>query len=323
MHTSTFFKLFPPPKFLLMRHAGLEISDDSIHCLEFSYTARGPRVSKFAGVDMPAGTIENGDIKDEKALAGALTDFEKKNGLSYVKVSVPEEKAYLFQTDVPDSDFEAIEQNIESKLEQNVPLSAQDAVFYFDLMPLSVTGGALRASVSVVPRAYIEHLSSLLNAVGMYPVAYEMVAKSIARAVVPGHSDETCMIIHIMDKKTGIDIAAAGVVCFTSTVGSGSGAPDPKSGDAYIQALSKEINRVYGYWTSHESVHSPVSRIILVGKNASLYESKLQNVIVGAHIPVRIADVWQNVIDVDTYIPPVSKEMSLDFAVAIGLAIES
>jgi hypothetical protein len=38
-------------------------------------------------------------------------------------------------------------------------------------------------------------------------------------------------------------------------------------------------------------------------------------------IRTEVADVWQNVFSFDDYIPPINKTDSLDFVVAIGLAI--
>jgi hypothetical protein len=126
--------------------------------------------------------VDGGDIKDEPQFVALLKEFATANALGYVKVSLPEEKAYLFQTEVPSANFSSIAQNIEFKLDQNVPLSAADALFQFDLMPKSVAGETLRASVSVVPRTYVEHHISLLREAHLEPVAFE-VSKKIKQGI--------------------------------------------------------------------------------------------------------------------------------------------
>jgi Tfp pilus assembly PilM family ATPase len=321
MHTSTFFKLFPPPKFMLMRHAGLEISDDAIHCLEYQLHPRGLRIGKFASMEVPDKVIEGGDIKDEKTLASLLLKLDKENGLSYVKVSVPEEKAYLFQTDVPPGDMPTIAQNIEFKIEENVPLSAQDAIFYFDIMPKSVTGGALRASVSVVARAHVEHMIERLRTAGMYPMAFEVVPKSIAKAIIQPKTDSTLMVIHIMNRKTGIYIVSGGVVCFTSTIAwGGRTAGTADVGDVSI--IAKEVHRIYTYWMSHSIATSAISGIVLVGHDAPQYENVLKGAAVEVGLPVSMANVWNNVFSLDHYIPPISRDDSVDYVVAAGLALD-
>ena len=122
MHSSLFFKLFPPPRFLLMKHGGLDISDDAIHFLEYDSTVHGATIGKYACVELPAGCVEDGDIKDGKKLGDALEKLDRAQGITFAKVSLPEEKVYLFQTDVQSTDVKGIVQNIESKLEENVPL---------------------------------------------------------------------------------------------------------------------------------------------------------------------------------------------------------
>jgi len=321
MHQSLFFKLFPPPKFLVMKHAGLDISDDSIHCLEYSGNVPNLRISKFASLDMPSGIFDGGDIKDEKALGDLLSRFDHDHDLAYAKISIAEEKAYLFQTDISSTDTASIAQNIEFKLEENVPLAVADAIFYFDILPMTVTGGQLRASVSVVPRAYIENLTSILRNSGIFPIAFEIVPKSIAEAVLPYGDISTIMIVHIMNNKTGIYIVSGGVVCFTFTASWGSKA-EKNIDSAGIQPLKAEINRIYDYWTSHNPSTSKIERIILVGHDSAKCEAEISKDAKDAGLSVSIANVWTNAFAVDSYIPPISREESLDYAVAAGLAMD-
>lgn len=317
MHSSKFFKLFPPPKFLLMKHAGLDISDDSIRCIEFSSGPKGVHIKKYASVDIPADLIEGGEFKDPEGFRAKLAEFDKQHDLSYVRVSLPEEKVYLFHTEVPSTDPITVEHNIEFKLEENVPIPARDAVFYYDLLPLSVTGGVLRASVSVASRAYIERYSQILSSAGIIPVAYELIPKAIARAIIPEGTSETYMIVHIMKRKVGLYIAAGGVICFTSTI-----AISPDQGASYEQTLSREVNRAYSYWMSHAVFHSTISKIVLVGRTASQYEAPLRGAIVDRPVPVEVANVWQTTLDGTGHIPPLSAVDAHDYAVAAGLAIE-
>ncbi|MEK7646305.1 MAG: hypothetical protein AAB381_01250 [Patescibacteria group bacterium] len=320
---STFFRLFPPPKFLVMRHAGLDISDDEIHCLKYAHSAGGKEIiGTFSALSVPENVIQDGDIKDTQKFTDLLVDFGKKAGLSYVKVSIPEEKAYLFQTNVPGGTINEIRQNIEFKLEENVPLAAADAVFYYDLLPMSVTGGVLRASVSVVPRTYIEHHIELLSKANLFPVSFEVVPKAIARAIVPPHSEETLLILHMMNRKTGIYIVSGGVVSFTSTIGLGSRIQVEEGHPSYTDLLSREIARVYSYWGSREGNTSSISRIVLVGQDAVEHEHALIDASQDIRVPIGVANTWQNTLDLNHYVPPISKNDSLAYVVAAGLAMD-
>ncbi len=318
MSTSLFFKLFPPPKFIVMKHVGLDISDDAIHCLEYSGQIHNARIIKHFSIDLPEGVVDSGNIKDEKALVDILTKLDKDLGLNYVKVSVPEEKSYLFQTDISSTDPVAIAQNVEFKIEENVPLAVPEAVFYFDILPMTVTGGKLKASVSVVPRVYIENIVAILRKSGISPIAFEVVPKSIARAVLPSSSGSTVMIVHLMGKKTGIYIVCGGVVCFTSTVGWGSNSPSDKN----IKILLDEIIRVNEYWSSHNIESSKIEQVIMVGKDSLKYDSDVEEYVSKVGLSVSVGNVWTNAFSVDNYVPPILREDSLDYAISAGLAMD-
>ena len=318
-----FFKLFPPPTFLVMPHAGLDISDDAIRCIEFKRGAHGLFISKYATQILPNGLVSGGDIKDEKEFIKTLSAFVEKNGLTYVKVSLPEEKAYLFQTEVPSTNFSSIAQNIEFKLDQNVPLSATDALFQFDLMPRAITGDLLRASVSVVPNTYVEHYIGILRSCKISPVAFEVVPKSIVAACTPQHSTNTQLVVHIMNTKTGLYIVSEGVVCFTSTINWGSRdlAQVQGADSTTANMLTTEINRVYSYWLTRADVHSGISEIMLVGSHAEECELLLRNHGGEALSRSFLPNVWLNAFDVNINVPQITRAESFEYAVAAGLAL--
>ncbi len=317
-----FFRLFPPPKFMLMPHVGLDISDDGLLCIAYSGFGGARHISLHDRLELAPGLFSGGDIKDEKEFVSRLAEFGKKNGIKDAKISIPEEKSYLFQTDVPSTDQKAIEQNIEFKLEENVPLAAGDAVFYFDLLPRSTTGGSLRASVSVVPRTYIEHYMSLIKSAGIQPISFEIVPKAVARSVVRSGSDRTRIIIHAMTKKTGIYIVSGNVIDFTFTATWGVQGAGENPSLSMATELLRELNRIRSYWQSHGN-GARIEEVVVVGKKASIVESILNSRADADGTPVETADVWRNATDIEKYLPPVTKDESLEYAVAAGLAFDT
>ena len=321
MSTSAFLRVFPPPSFLRIKYAGLDISDDAMHCLHYSGSNRDLKVHSFARIDFPAGLMEGGDAKDPEAFQNILNKFAAEHRINYAKIGIPEEKAYLFQTEVPNVDIHSIRQNIEFKLEENVPLAAEDAAFYFDILPLASKVDVLYASVSVVPKTYVQNRVDTFRKAGIFPIGFEVVPKSIARAMISGHDAKTRMVVHIMDHKTGIYILIGNVVCFTSTIIWGHQTARNSVGIIDVQILTKELNRISLFWTSREVFCSPVEEIILVGKGVSEYESLIQNDLSGNVIPVQTGTTWKNVFNIEKYLPPISYADSLDYVVASGLAL--
>ncbi len=307
-----------------MPYAGLDISDDAIHSLCFGSRFGRTRIKSYGSLELPDGLVRGGDVTDQTKLVERLSVLAKKENLTYVKVGISEEKAYLFQVDVPLLNFNSIRQNIESRLEENVPLAAPDALFYFDLLPALSSGGSLRASVSVVPRTYIEHLTAILRSAGLKPVAFEVVPKALAHVVVASQSTETIMIAHLMNHKTGIYIISGGAVCFTSTLnntGVLGVADDSESKLSAADILVQEIIRINEYWVSRSGSTS-IARVVLVGRDAHLREKELGGTIVGPSIPVVVPNIW-DALSNPGYVPPIKKADSFAYAVTAGLAFPS
>ncbi len=316
MSTKTFFKLFPPPKFLNIPYAGIDISDDAVRCIEYSEGVKGLKLHRYGSRNLNPGIIESGNIIKEKELIDIISSLAKELNIDTVKASLPEERMYLFKTEVPTVSEDQIRHNIEFKLEENVPLSPSDAIFFFDLIPKTnsvdiKTEHSTYASVSVAPRDLVNSYLNVLRSSGLGVVSFEIQPKAIARAVVPVGSSDNHMIVHIMNNKTGIYIVCGGVVCFTSTISLGS------SSD--ISLFQNEIIKVYSYWLEY-GVGGVINKIILSGKEA-LRIGGDSRISPDPRIPVEIAEIWQNAFSNNHYIPPITFEDSLQYVVAAGLAL--
>lgn len=312
MKTSTFFKLFPPPKFLNAPYAGIDISDDAVRCIQFAHVAGEYRVVKYATRPFPAGLVESGHIMDEAKVTAIVADLVRETGISFVKASLPEEKVYLFKTPVPNADSAVITQNIEFKLEENVPLSAADAIFCFEIIPGALADGKPVASVLVSPKKAVETYLDILTSAGLTVISFNMEAQALARSVIETHSTKTEMVVRIMSHKAGVYIVHQGVVCFSSTVAFGDDA-------MAIDVIRKEAKKVYDYWKDHGEGAKEVDHIVLCG--VSKIVTGIGGDVIPLPISVEMGNVWKNIFSPDEYIPPISFGDSLDYAVAAGLAM--
>ncbi len=316
MHPSLFFKLFPPPKFLLMPHAGINISDDAVSFVEYSRPVGDRVIIKYGRFPLPVGLVENGDIKNDEQFVSILTKIVHENDLLYAKISIPEEKAYLFETEIPYGDFNVIRQNIEFKLEENIPIAAQDTVFAFDLLS-GDHAKPWRASVSAVPRMYIEHMTKLLGQAGIISIAFETVPRALAR-VVSYAGMEDFIIIHVMDHKTGVYVISEQAVGFTSTISSGCVESDTS---IYTNALATEVRRVYSYWLGKTKGETVVmKKVIIIGRNSEAIAVDLRDK-VSDIVSVDPASVWRSVLDITRHVPPIDKVDSYYYGPAAGLAL--
>ncbi len=360
MHSEKpFFRVFPPPEIMLMPSVGLDISDHTARFIELKTKAGKIEIGRHGEKTIPDSTLSLGEIKDAAALKTALSALAKENDLSFVRMSLPEEKAYLFRTEVPLLSPEETKENIAFQLEEHVPIGAGDAVFdYVVANPLfGKIGGAMReVVVSVFPREFIEGYVDVLAGAGLTPLSFEMEASAIARSLVPVNNLKTYMIVDFGYKRTGIIIVSRGAVHLSTTVDIGGEALTeaiekklsitrdeaealkregafsrngryremfPLLLDA-ITSLKDQVNKLFVYWHNHpdkkDATPPPIERIILTGGDANL-EGLSDHFALAMRVPAEVGNVWSNILRTNEEVPSISFSESLSYAVAIGLAM--
>ncbi len=351
MFTKYFFKFFPPPVFLQMPFAGVDISDEAIRFIEFKHVKDARELKRYGEKKLPDGAVEAGFINDKLAVITALKDLKKNHGLSFVQASLPEEKAYLFQTDVPTLDDKEIRENIESKLEENVPVSAAEAIFDYTIISNNEKG--VHVSVVVLPVKVVEAYLEVFEEAGLTVLSFYSEARAIAQSIIPRNDPRTYLVVNFTEKAAGLFIISGGVVRFTSTVmiggetvtetltktfdvsveeadkmkkEKGFGA-DTKAGEELFNnaintfaALKDEINKVYVYWHTRSDKDTRIERIIMIGKN-SMFTGLAGYLSSNLKADVSIGNVWTNVFSFEKTIPPIERSESLNYTVPIGLAL--
>jgi Tfp pilus assembly PilM family ATPase len=88
-----------------------------------------------------------------------------------------------------------------------------------------------------------------------------------------------------------------------------------------------DINKVMTFWLSYVEKNKKynfqkIESILLTSTHVHILKSDFANKISAQlHIPTITADVWTNVFDTSKTVPPITKEDSYPYAVAIGLAL--
>lgn len=354
MERSKFYQFFPPPQFLQMPAVGLDISDASMRFVELVEKRKGFEIGRFGERSIPRGIIESGEVKKPADLRAILRDIKKKDNLEFVSVSLPEEKAYLFDLKLPAMKYSEMRGAIELLLEDHVPLKAEEVLFDYDIT--SETETSIHVSVSVVPRALADGYLEAFSGSGINPVAFEIEAQSVARAVIPESNKHTFMIIDFGMTRSGITIVSGGVVGFTSTIlvggnslteaiaknmkvsyeeaekikrerGISGSTSDENISLALMSAISilrDEVTRHQSYWQTHNDEfgekHSEVQKVYLCGGDSNL-AGFAEYLAEGLSVPVELSNTLVNVNTLDEYVPEISFSDSLRYATAIGLAL--
>lgn len=322
-HKRNFFDFFPTPKFLGMPSVGIDISDQAVRFVEIVHSESGHQrfhLKSFGEKKIANDVISSGFINKPEEIKKFLTEISKERGFKFVSVSLPEEKGYLFKTELPNIDEKYFAENIELRLEENVPIDATKAVFDYNLIRHHDVGKHTEAVVTVVPNKVIDVYSDLFQGASLIPISYELVTQAVARAVVPQGEMETYLIVYVGDVRTGFGIVSGGALQFTSTINVGR-AINPDDVEKKRCIIKDEIVKLFLYWQNrNEKGNKPIKRVIVSGKDAVTpgFKEYLADI---AGCSVELANVWVNVFDFSDQIPEMSFEDSLDYAPAIGLAI--
>jgi len=350
-HKVSYSKLFKPPRFLEMPAVSLEISADGISFLTTKNTDKGRIPDIFGVIPLPEGSIIHGEIIKREIIMTSLEEIKKKTNVSFARLSIPEEKTYIFKTHLPNLQPEEIRDILDFKIEENVPLSSKEAVFDYDVIPNSSKSG-LDVVVSVAPLKLVDELQTIFNTVGLTPVFFSPESNNVAKSVIKEGNQQVVVVVNIRETNIVLSLVIYGVVCQTSSLNFGSStftdllakyfkitpiealkikkeklySDDPLNMEIFsylintISAIKDEIYKFISYCNEREDVTSQVDRIILCGRDSMIvgFEKYLA---LNLNMNVDIANVWVNNFDLDSNIPEINKLDSLDMAVVNGLSL--
>jgi len=358
---STLARIFPPPRFMTLPSVGVDISDASLKYVQFHREGHRLALARWGDIPIPAEVVKRGDLLDKAAMVEILKRFKRETGATYVRVSLPEERAYLFETTVPaKTPARDVRSAIEFHLEENVPLSPRDAVFDYTVMGgAGKDTGDLRVSVAVYARDTIASYYESCREAGLVPVAFEVEAQAVARAAVKTEDQGTYLIVDFGRSRTGVGIVHKGTLMFASTIEVGGmqlteaiKQQVPTVDDANELRLKNELGllRADAGEGANAGVHAallvPVMKLKdelamrinywnLRDENASDRDIA-QVILCGGSsnlaglpeylseelgIPTSRAQVWQNAFSFEDEVPPITRRYSYGYATAVGLAL--
>ncbi len=342
---------FPPPRFLEMPAVGIDISDEVIRFAELTRKGSAFELGVYGQEKMPQGIIEEGYIKDISAFSKVLEGLRKKHGFYFVKASLPDEKAYLFKTQIPTMDESEVRGALQFKIEENVPISLQDAVY--DFAPINSdtkNTSQMDVGVTVIHQKVVTSYLSAFHTAGLVPLKLRTEAQAIAHAVIPLNDNSTYVVVSLRETKTVMSIVSRNVVQFTSSlpIGGRSIADSIKKqmsvDDAEVEKIRQgtvvhnnedvfmsivntasvirnEIKKFFIYWDGHieNSESLKIQHILLTGSYTLLGLDRY--LAQSFEVPVVIADAWKNILSIPEVIPPITHHESLDYIPALGLAL--
>ena len=301
-----FTELFPVPKFLEMRPAGLSFSSSAARAIALSEKGAGLALQTFGERGLPSGAIVDGSPADKTALIEVARDLRRELGLQLINLSIPDDKAYVFTVKLP-KEIGNARQAVELRLEENVPLKAEETVFDYTL----IKGGPAEeclASVLAIPSKEAADYVEIAETAGLLPVGLTISADTTRRAIVPDDSRGVIIVANLGAQRATLSIVSRGIFRFTIRVP--------------IESLSSETTKLTEYWQSHrpDTETGTVESLTLCGEGAAK-AGLAEELSLSLSLPVSPGNVWQNAFPFDKVIPAIPREQSLSYAGAIGAAL--
>jgi len=335
----------------------IDISDLSYKYLALRQNKSGIVVSDFGEGDIPAGIIENGEIKQAESLSSLLRSIFAKRNIRFIAISLPDEKGFLKSIKIPSNVLEdELDATIGLALEEHIPLPTAEAAFDY------VVVGKDNANYDIVlrafPRIIIDGYLSALSSAGAKPVLAEPELSAMVRAVVRSDEPASAMLIDWGKTRTSFAIFDHATVRFAATAPLGGNAitdaimkelkvgkeeaeqikrakdrlsVDIRSASAggllgsvipILSAMSSEAERYMRFWNSHAEGNKPITRVYLVGGDVNInglpeYLAKKLGV------DVVFGNPWRNVMFPSKYLPEIFFKDSLRFTSALGLSLKA
>lgn len=341
------------PKYLSMPAVGVDISDRSVKFLELKRARGYMRVGVYGEYDLEPSVVEDGRIVSIDKLSGTLKKI-KDLGVDFVRAALPEEQIYFFKARVLGGQRSEIYNSIELIIEEHVPIPASETIFDFEIVGTS--GAEVDVVVTAASQSVVSGYVEVFKQAGLTLLSLELEAEAIARAIIPKDDNGVHMIVDFGRMRTGISVVKNGAVHFSSTISMGGQTltetlvknfnisveeaekmkrdygmrrNSPRQ-DLFaillnnVAVLRDEINKHFVYWHTHNDeggiARAPIEQIVLVGGDSNL--AGLADYLSSSlKVSTIVPNVWETVPMDENTVPPITKNDSLGYATAVGLAL--
>lgn len=320
-------KQIPVPKMISFNHAGIDIGLDHIRHISFKQEDGNLSVDKYGVENLTKSVNKRGVLSENNEVIDTLRKIQKESKYKYVEASLPEELAYIYTQEVTDGDVETIRGQIEFKIEENVPLMSDEAIFDF-VSVLSLKNGNRLISVSVVSAKVIEDYIETFQKANMKVVSLMIQNQALCKSLMYKKDIKSYCIVTIEKKYIVVSIVSAGIVLYTSTINKTLFDDNLNlERKEILEEVIKDIYKIIIFWVSFIEENKSygfdeIDSIIVSSTHSNIIESEFINMMTNKlAIKIDKPNVWINVFDLNNQVPPISKIESYQYATAIGLAL--
>ena len=177
-----------------MKGTGLEITSENLKAVVVENTGK-IKVVSFAEVALPAGTVENGILKNSAQFKLALKQLFKKIGFHrYLIVSLPPEQIFCKTQKLPILEEEALRELIQTNVSQFLPYPPTEAYFDWQILPSPSFGNQQEVVFVSIHKSVADSWINVLLDLHIVPLAFESFPFSLGRLLPANYSDPILIV---------------------------------------------------------------------------------------------------------------------------------
>ncbi len=207
-------KQIPVPKMIRFDHSGFDIGSNHIRHIFLERKGDDIEVSNFGTEELSETINKDLDESTNKEIIEVLRKIQKENKYKYVEVSLPEELAYIYTQEVEGQDESSIRSQIEFKIEENVPLKIEDAIFDYTKV-IDLNENKKLITVSVVPQKIIDNYIKTFEAANMTIVSFLVQNQALSKSLISKDDTNSYCIVAIEKKYIVVSVVSRGMVLYT------------------------------------------------------------------------------------------------------------
>ena len=169
---------------------GLDVGSTAVRAAEVT-GGDAPVVVRAAQVPLPAGAVENGEVRDSEAVAEALRELWTRGGFKsrQVWLGVGNQRVVVRDIALPWLPEKELKQSLALQVQEFIPMSADEAVLDYDLLGEFEHEGRrmLRLLLVAAQRVMVDQLVNAVLAAKLEPMGLDLVPLALVRAI--GSSD--------------------------------------------------------------------------------------------------------------------------------------
>ena len=235
---------------------GLEITDTHAKLCEIRVNGQSVRVTKFADIELPDGTMNDGRIQDELLLRHTLQKLvnEHKWESKFVHFAIPSQSVMVRLIKLPDVNEKELKKIIDFEISHNIHLPFEDPYYDFIKLQSNSENNELTANSAqdektcdvmlvAAPQELLQQYIAIIGDLNFTLLSIEIKAFSLIRLTnhcMESNADELKLLVDVTNTNCDFTIMRNGIAQLTRNVQASFTGQKPQS-DALNQMFSEFV----------------------------------------------------------------------------------